>query len=130
MKPATQKRTTRVKSTDEEVQIFVRNLNGKTMTVMVATSDTVESLLQKVEEKTGIPPSEQRILYAGKQLEPGRILADYNVEKESTLHLGASSFDLCYLVSCVLMIYPFHQYCVFAEAFCPAFLLLSRSNSI
>ena len=92
MKPATQKRTTRVKSTDEEVQIFVRNLNGKTMTVMVATSDTVESLLQKVEEKTGIPPSEQRILYAGKQLEPGRILADYNVEKESTLHLGASSF--------------------------------------
>lgn len=91
VKPATQKRTTRVKSTAEEVQIFVRNLNGKTMTVMVATSDTVESLLQKVEEKTGIPPSEQRILFAGKQLEPGRILADYNVEKESTLHLGASS---------------------------------------
>lgn len=70
-----------------EVQIFVRNLNGKSLAIMVSPSDTVESLKAKVEEREGLPASEQRLLYGGKQLEPGRILADYGVQKESTLHL-------------------------------------------
>ncbi|TFK51587.1 ubiquitin-like protein [Heliocybe sulcata] len=81
---------------DEEVQIFVRNLNGRTMAIMVALSDSVEHLQRKVEEKTQIPPQEQRLLYAGKQLEPGRALLDYGVQKESTLHLGGSLKHLAY----------------------------------
>ena len=69
----------------------MRKLNGKTMALMVTAADTVESLQRKVFEKTDIPPDQQRLLYAGKQLAPGRILADYNIEKESTLHLGTCS---------------------------------------
>jgi len=70
-----------------EVQIFVKNLNGKSMAIMISPSDTVESLHEKVEAKTGIPPSQQRLLFGGKQLQPGRILADYDIQKENTLHL-------------------------------------------
>lgn len=75
-----------------EVQIFVKHINGKTMTIMVHTTDTVQSLMQKVKEKTGIEPAEQRLLYAGKQLEPRNLLSDYNIEKESNIHLGKSPF--------------------------------------
>lgn len=70
------------------MQIFVKNLNGQSMAIMVAPSDTVETLQKKVEGKTGIPPSQQRLLYGGKQLVPNKVLADYNIQKESTLHLG------------------------------------------
>lgn len=73
---------------DSEVQIFVKNLNGKTMALMVSPYDTVESLLEKVEERTQIPPDQQRLLHAGKQLAPGKILADFDIQKESTIHLG------------------------------------------
>lgn len=58
------------------------------MTLMVSPMDTVEHLMSKVQERTEIPPEEQRILYGGKQLAPGRTLLDYNISKESTLHLG------------------------------------------
>jgi hypothetical protein len=78
----------------EEIQIFVKNLNGKTMTVMVSPADTVESLQDKIQEKTGIPPAEQRLLFGGKQLSPERILADYNIQKENTLHLGACGHSI------------------------------------
>jgi ubiquitin C len=71
----------------DEVQIFVRNLNGKTMAVMISPSDTVDRLHELVFERTGIPTSEQRLLYGGKQLEAGRLLSDYGILKESTLHL-------------------------------------------
>lgn len=76
--------------TQNEVQIFVRNLNGKTMTIMVSPSGPVEKLKELVFEKTGIPASEQRLLYGGKQLEDKRLLSDYGIVKESTLHLGSS----------------------------------------
>ncbi|KAG2070841.1 ubiquitin-domain-containing protein [Suillus decipiens] len=72
---------------ESEVQIFVKNLNGKTMALMISPTDTVENLMKKIQERTDIPPSEQRILFGGKQLVPDRILADYNISKESTLHL-------------------------------------------
>lgn len=61
------------------------------MALMVSPSDTVESLQAKILERTSIPPSEQRLLYAGKQLAPGKLLSDYNIQRESTLHLGSSS---------------------------------------